>query len=49
MSRDPEIKKNWDAKYGDRMIKLVIIGTHLDKKAISDLLDTALTDDPDNL
>lgn len=49
LSRDPEIKKNWDAKYGDRMIKLVIIGTHLDKKAISDLLDTALTDDPDNL
>ena len=49
LSRDPEIKKNWDAKYGDRMIKLVIIGTHLDKKAISDLLDTALTDDPGNL
>lgn len=49
LSRDPEIKKNWDPKYGDRMIKLVIIGTHLDKKAISDLLDTALTDDPDNL
>ena len=49
LSRDPEIKKNWDPKYGDRMIKIVIIGTHLDKKAISDLLDTALTDDPDNL
>lgn len=49
LSRDPEIKKNWDPKYGDRMIKLVIIGTHLDKKAISDLLDTALTDDPYNL
>ena len=49
LSRDPEIKKNWDPKYGDRIIKLVIIGTHLDKKAISDLLDTALTDDPDNL
>ena len=49
LSRDPEIKKDWDPKYGDRMIKLVIIGTHLDKKAISDLLDTALTDDPDNL
>ena len=49
LSRDPEIKKNWDPKYGDRMIKLVIIGTHLDKKAIYDLLYTALTDDPDNL
>lgn len=49
LAEEPEIKKNWDPKYGDRMIKLVIIGTHLDKKAISDLLDTALTDDPENL
>ena len=46
---DPAVKKNWDPKYGDRMIKLVIIGTHLDKKAISDLLDTAITDDPVDL
>lgn len=49
LKNDPELRKNWDEKYGDRMIKLVIIGTHLDKKAISDLIDTAITDDPENL
>ena len=42
LAEDEETRKNWDEKYGDRMIKLVIIGTHLDKKAIADLLDTAL-------
>lgn len=42
LKEDPELAKNWDEEYGDRMIKLVIIGTHLDKQAISDLLDTAL-------
>lgn len=49
LKQDPEMAKNWDPKYGDRMIKLVIIGMHLDKKAISDLLDTAITADPENL
>ncbi len=49
LKNDPELRKNWDEKYGDRMIKIVIIGTHLDKKAISDLLDTALQDAPANL
>ena len=46
LKNDPEMAKNWDPKYGDRMIKIVIIGTHLDKKAISDLIDTAITEDP---
>jgi len=45
LRKDEETRKNWDEKYGDRMIKLVIIGTHMDKKAISDLIDTALADD----
>ena len=49
LKNDPELRKNWDEKLGDRMIKLVIIGSHLDKKAISDLLDTALTELPENL
>ncbi|MCQ2611448.1 MAG: GTP-binding protein [Treponema sp.] len=48
LAADPEMAKNWDPKYGDRMIKLVIIGTHLDQKAISAMLDTALADD-DNI
>ena len=37
------MKKNWDEKYGDRMVKLVIIGTHLDQAAISADLDKLLT------
>ena len=42
LAQDPEMKKNWDEKLGDRMIKLCVIGTHLDKEAISKLLDSAL-------
>lgn len=44
LKSDPEMAKNWDEKLGDRMIKLVIIGTHLDKEAISKGLDGALAD-----
>ena len=44
LASDPEMKKNWDEKLGDRMIKLVIIGTHLDKEAITKGLDGALAD-----
>jgi len=49
LANEPEIAKNWDPKYGDRMIKIVIIGTHLDKEKISALIDTAITDDPADL
>lgn len=42
LAQDPEMKKNWDEKLGDRMVKLCIIGTHLDKEAISKMLDSAL-------
>ncbi len=42
LAGDPEMKKNWDEKLGDRMIKICIIGTHLDKEAISKQLDSAL-------
>ena len=42
LASDPEMKKNWDEKLGDRMIKICIIGTHLDKEAISKQLDSAL-------
>ena len=42
LARDAEMKKNWDNTYGDRMIKLVIIGTHLDREKISADLDKVL-------
>ncbi len=44
LANDPEMKKHWDPELGDRMVKLVIIGTHLDKEAISKGLDGALAD-----
>lgn len=40
----PDIAKDWDEKYGDREIKLVFIGQHMDKKAIVDSLDSCLDD-----
>lgn len=36
---DERFRHDWDAEYGDRMIKLVFIGQHIDKKKISDELD----------
>lgn len=36
---DEKFRKDWDEKYGDRMIKLVFIGQHIDKKEISAELD----------
>lgn len=42
LAEEPEMKKDWDEKVGDRMIKLVIIGRHLDKEQISKDLDACL-------
>ncbi len=42
LAEEPEMKKDWDEKVGDRMIKMVIIGRHLDKEAISKSLDACL-------
>ena len=36
---DEKFRKDWDNVYGDRMIKLVFIGQHIDKKKISEELD----------
>lgn len=42
MAREPGLMRDWDAVYGDRMIKLVIIGQHLDREAITSALDACL-------
>ena len=42
--RDPNLRRDWDDTYGDRMQKLVFIGQHLDKEAISTLLDACLAE-----
>lgn len=42
LASNPEIKKEWDEKVGDRMVKLCIIGQNLDKKQISAELDACL-------
>lgn len=39
LEEEPLLRKDWDEQYGDRMIKLVFIGQHIDKKAITDRLD----------
>ena len=42
MDRNPGLRQDWDAQYGDRMQKLVFIGQHLDREALADALDFCL-------
>ena len=42
MAKDTNLKRDWDDKYGDRMIKIVFIGQHLDKDKLSKELDNCL-------
>lgn len=35
----PQLFKKWDEKYGDREVKLVFIGQHLNKKELKETLD----------
>ncbi|MCR4579050.1 MAG: GTP-binding protein [Treponema sp.] len=42
LAQEPEMQKDWDEEVGDRMIKLVVIGRHLDRKQIEADLDKCL-------
>lgn len=44
LAEDPTLRKEWDEKYGDRLIKIVFIGQNLDKKKITAELDACLTE-----
>lgn len=43
LAENPKIAKDWDEEYGDRMIKLCIIGQKLDCEQISKDLDACLS------
>ena len=42
MQQEPDMMRDWDEQYGDRMIKLVFIGQHMDKEQIIRDLDECL-------
>lgn len=44
LAKDAGLRKDWDERYGDRMQKIVFIGQHLDKEAITTLLDECLVE-----
>ena len=44
LAEEPDMKKDWDEKVGDRMIKLVFIGKNMDKEKICKDLDACTVD-----
>lgn len=45
LAREERLRKEWDKKVGDRMVKIVFIGQHMPKDAICQELDKCLADD----
>ncbi len=41
LERDANLRRDWDPVYGDRMIKIVFIGQHLDRAAIDAFMQDA--------
>lgn len=42
LAKNEDVRKDWDEKYGDRMEKLVFIGQKMDRKAITEGLESCL-------
>lgn len=42
LATEPGLRRDWDDEYGDRMQKIVFIGQHLDREAITKALDDCL-------
>lgn len=42
MALEPGLRRDWDERYGDRMIKIVFIGQNIDRKALTAELDACL-------
>jgi len=45
LKENPEIRNDWDEKYGDRIVKLVFIGQKMDKEKIISDLDKCIADE----
>lgn len=45
MEQNEGLRRDWDEQYGDRMQKLVFIGQHMDREAITTLLDACLVEE----
>ncbi len=46
MRQEPDLLRDWDDTYGDRMQKIVFIGQHLDKEQLTRDLDACLITSP---
>lgn len=44
LDNNPDALRDWDDYYGDRMIKIVFIGQHMDIEQLTKELDACLTD-----